>query len=192
MAKNEKKKTNPLLWFFFAVVIPILASASIIFLILHIAGVDVTGWAKDKAGSVPVLSGFITEEGALQEGEDIKQIGARVAEKDEEIEQLKAEIRELEATIDSLNQDIVKLENRNEQHTKPAAEEMEEETETASSISGSFKDMDSEQAALILQNMEDETALFILQSVSNKVRGEILEAMTPEAAANLTQLLIDN
>jgi flagellar motility protein MotE (MotC chaperone) len=189
--KNEQKKMNPLLWFLFAVIIPVMVAISILLIILNVAGVDVSGWTKDKVSSVPVLSSFVSEDEESNVGEDTDQIQARVAEKDEEIEQLNEEIRGLETTIERLNQDIIKLENRNEQNTEQSNEN-EEENEAVSSISGSFKDMDSEQAALILQNMENETALSILQAVSNKVRGQILEEMDPEIAADLTQLLIES
>ncbi|GAB3793966.1 MotE family protein [Virgibacillus kimchii] len=188
--KNRKKKMNPVLWLLFAVIIPAIVVIGILLVILNVAGVNVSGWAKGQAGNIPVLSTLVggNEESAYDE--ESGYLEERIAEKDAEIESLNKEIRELETTIERLNQDIVKLENRNEE-TAVEAIELEEENDTALSISGSFKDMDSEQAALILQNMESDTALYILEAVSNKVRGEILEAMDPETAADLTQLLIE-
>ncbi|MFA1820673.1 MotE family protein [Virgibacillus oceani] len=189
--KNEKKKMNPLLWFLFAVIIPVGIVISILFIILNVAGVDVSGWAKDRVSSVPVLSKLVSEEETMTVEEDAQQTQARVAEKDAEIDQLQEEIRGLETTIENLNQDIVRLENRNEQNNESTNEE-EQASDPMSSMSGTFKDMDHEQAALILQNMDEETAISILNEVSNKVRGQILEAMDPEIAADLTQLLINS
>jgi flagellar motility protein MotE (MotC chaperone) len=187
--KTEKKKMNPFLRLLFAVIIPVMAAISILLIVLHLAGVDVTGWAEEQTGNIPVLSSFITDEEETKT--DNGQLQEKIAQKDEEIDLLNEEIRELEKTIERLNQDILKLEHRNEEDTASQVEP-EEENDTPSSISSSFKDMDPEQAALIIQNMERDTASFILQEVSNKVRGGILEAMDPEIAADLTQLLIES
>jgi septal ring factor EnvC (AmiA/AmiB activator) len=187
--KSEKKKMNPLLWFLFAVITPVMVALCLLLIILNVAGVDVSGWAKDKAGSVPFLSGFVFEE-ELTIAENKGQTQAKMEEKDAEIDRLLAEIRELETTVERLNQDIVRLENRNEQNNQ--ANEEEQASDAMPSISGTFKDMDHEQAALILQNMDEDTVITILNEVSNKVRGQILEAMDPEIAADLTQLLIDS
>src|SRR5699024_12438988 len=117
--KNEKKKMNPVLWLLFAVIIPVMVVLSLLLIILNVAGVDVTGWAKDKASHVPVLSGFVSqdEESAAEE-EEIGQLQERIAQKDAEIEQLNEEIRDMETTIERQRQDIIKLENRNEQKTE--------------------------------------------------------------------------
>jgi len=189
--KKEKKKMNPFLWFLFAVIIPLAVVISILLIILNVAGVDVSGWTKDRVSSIPVLSSLVPEDEENTVEEDTEQVQTRVAEKDAEIDQLQEEIRGLETTIERLNQDIVKLENRNEQNNDLPNEE-EHSSESTSSMSGTFKDMDNEQAALILQNLDEETAMSILNEVSNKVRGQILEAMDPEVAADLTQLLIDS
>jgi len=189
--KNEKKKMNPFLWFIFAIIIPAAIVISLLLIILNVAGVDVSGWAKDRASSVPVLSSFIPENDELTIEENTEEKQEIIEEKDADIERLQGEIRDLESTIDRLNQDILRLENRNEP-TNGQENEEEQASDTISSVSGSFKDMDQEQAALILQNLDEGTAISILNDVSNKVRGEILEAMDPEIAADLTQLLIDN
>jgi len=187
----KRKKMNPFLWFIFAIIIPAAIVISLLLIILNVAGVDVSGWAKDRASSVPVLSSFIPENDELTIEENTEEKQEIIEEKDADIERLQGEIRDLESTIDRLNQDILRLENRNEP-TNGQENEEEQASDTISSVSGSFKDMDQEQAALILQNLDEGTAISILNDVSNKVRGEILEAMDPEIAADLTQLLIDS
>src|SRR5699024_5850523 len=109
--------------------------------------------------------------------------------KDAEIETLTQEIINLEGTIEKLERDLLKLEKRN-----PDSEENEAEPEnevTVKQMSGSFKDMDPEQAALIIQGLDKEIAVSILKSMSNKVRGSVLETMDPEQAAELTEQIID-
>ena len=187
--KNKNKKMNPFLWFLIAIIIPILFALILAYIIFSMAGVNVSSWVKDKASTIPVVSSMIiTDEEKSLEHRNEKLVTA-LDNKDAEIETLTQEIINLEGTIEKLERDLLKLEKRN-----PDSEENEAEPEnevTVKQMSGSFKDMDPEQAALIIQRLDKEIAVSILKSMSNKVRGSVLETMDPEQAAELTEQIID-
>lgn len=193
--KEEKKKMKPILGLSFIIVIPIIVAVTLAIIIFAAAGVNVTDWAKEKGSTTPVISSFITtpEEEDIQREEERMQVA--MERKDTEIEELNQTVEDQESTIEQMEQEIVKLENNKDDSNGTNKQELaedEEEMDTVKTVSNSFKGMDKEQAALIIASLEVETAISILQEVSNDVRGEIMEEMEPEAAASLTQLLIDS
>ncbi len=199
MAKDNKKqqnKTNPILWFFFAIVIPFIVAITLTVIIFTVAGVDVAGWAKSTGNSIPVVSSMITTDKEKAEQRDEKKTKDIIASKDEKIAQLNQKVSNLESTIGQLEQEIVKLENRNSNEEKSESEAADEEAESGNesikAISSSFNEMDSQQAALIIENMEQDLAVGILKQIPNDVRGGIFEEMEPDLAAELTQLFVTN
>lgn len=191
MAKNNEKKTNPILMFLFAVVIPLFIVIAIVIVILNFAGIDVIGWVKDKANEVPVLSSVVTteEEAVVQQHEE------QLKAKDEQIEELEQQTEELQATIEELERELLYYENSYESLEDTSEEEESEEgneQRSQGTTASSFANMDSAQAAAILEEMPTEDTLIILQQVSNKVSGSILEAMNAETAAELAQRLLEN
>ncbi|MGP4065423.1 MotE family protein [Oceanobacillus sp. M65] len=191
--KTEKKKMNPFLWFLFAIVIPLLIAVVIAVIAFSMAGVNVMDWVKEKGSNIPVVSSLIES----PEGESVEQTSDQTSEqlaaKNEQIEQLNQQVQDMETTIDRLEEEAVILENRNKQNEATAEVEADSESENSSitTIASSFKDMDSEQAALIMQDLDNQTAVSILEEVSNKVRGAILAEMEPAKAADLTKIFID-
>ncbi|NAP00680.1 hypothetical protein FRY77_32395 [Halomonas sp. MG34] len=191
--KTEKKKMNPFLWFLFAIVIPLLIAVVIAVIAFSMAGVNVMDWVKEKGSNIPVVSSLIES----PEGESVEQTpdqtSEQLAAKNEQIEQLNQQVQDMETTIDRLEEEAVILENRNKQNEATAEVEADSESENSSitTIASSFKDMDSEQAALIMQDLDNQTAVSILEEVSNKVRGAILAEMEPVKAADLTKIFID-
>ncbi|MBM7598593.1 flagellar motility protein MotE (MotC chaperone) [Virgibacillus halotolerans] len=190
--KKEKKKMNPILWFLFVIIVPLLIILFLTIFILSIAGFSVLDWTKEKVEDVPIISALVTTEQEPMKDQEKNQMLDKLASKDEEIEQLNQEVEDLEATIEELEHEQAKLEGNSDsaEDTSDSLEDKQADN-PLKTASGSFKDMDSEQAALIIQNMEKETATAILEAVSPKVRGKIMEAMDPEKAAELTQLIID-
>ena len=188
--KNKNEKMNPFLWFLIVIIIPILFALILAYIVFSMAGVNVTNWMKDKASTVPVVSSLITtdeEKNSEQRNEKFK---TALDNKDAEIESLTQEIMDLEGTIEKLERDLLKSEKRNTDNAENETEP-EDEVITVKKMSGSFKDMDPEQAALIIQRLDKDIAVSILKSMSNKVRGSILEVMDPEQAAELTEEIID-
>lgn len=193
--KNKKEKRNPIVWFLFAIIIPLIVAVTLTIIIFSILGINVVDWAKKTGNNIPVISSLVPSEEAGNDEQKEAKTAASMAKKDKEIEQLKEETSNLKATIDQLEQDTVKLENKykSEQNAKDEGEaEEDQEKDTVKTVSASFKKMDKKQAALIFQSLDKEVAIVILKELSNDVRGNILEAMEPSLAAELTQQLVND
>ncbi|MFC4023149.1 MotE family protein [Oceanobacillus longus] len=192
---DDKKKMNPFLWFIFAIVFPLIIIITLVIVVMGVAGINVIDWAKEKGNTIPIISDVVTTD--EEKGIELEEQQAQAVneDKDNEILELNQHITDLEATINLLEQEILKLENN---QSVAGVEEEEESIEEGTGEQGvdavisSYEEMKSKQAASILQNMETEPALLILQEVSDEARGDILEAMDPETAAEFTQLLISN
>lgn len=194
MAKNnpKKKKMNPILWFIFAIILPLMIVSVIAVFILSIAGIDVLDWAKKKGSTVPVVSTFIKSD----EEEDLilqlERAEETIEKQKEEIEDLNLEIESLQSIKEQKEQDIVKLEKKLKSegdHTDPTS--VREPANSVKQTAASFRKMDQQKAAQIIQNLEKDAAIDILKQLSNDVRGKILEEMEPKLAAELTERLME-
>lgn len=192
---SQQNKMNPVLWFLFAIVIPIIIAASLTMIVLSAAGVNVMGWMKETGSNIPVVSTFVKTDEEIKNEELIEEMSATIASQKDEIEQLNQNIDDLEYTIEQLEQEITVLENR-DQHDEDLTEEnneqMNEADDTIKKLSASFRKMNKKQAALIFQDLDPEIAVSMLNELSNDTRGGILESMDPKKAAQLTQLYIDS
>ncbi|WP_047984880.1 MotE family protein [Ornithinibacillus californiensis] len=185
---EEKEKMNPFLWFLFAIVIPVIVAITLTAIVLAVAGVDVVGWAKNTGNNIPILSSMITTDEEARELEKKESIQAKLDKKDDEIAKLSEEKLTLESTVERLEQKITKL----ERDLDVAKQQPEEESnKTIKQISSSFKEMKSEQAALILEQLDTGAAFIILSEMSNEDRGLIMENMKPESAANIAKRFIN-
>ncbi|TRM12402.1 hypothetical protein FH966_12260 [Lentibacillus cibarius] len=182
---DQKKKSNPLLWFLFAIVLPFITVAIIAVIAFTIAGVDVAGWAKQTGSNIPGVSKMIDMDQEQREQHGNEELQEEVANKEDEVKALNRQIADLKSTIDEMEQKMEKLKNKNK--TLSEKEKSPSRTDYIQAISSSFTDMDNERAAQILQNMEQPLAITILENLSSDVRGEILEAMAPDTAADITQ-----
>ncbi|GGB30305.1 hypothetical protein F3157_13285 [Virgibacillus dakarensis] len=188
-----KQKTNPIVWFLFAIVIPVIVAITLAIIIFTLAGVNVIDWVKNTGNNIPVISSFVTtdEEKNLQQTEE--KMKAALEKKDEKIEELTQNVNDLEATIDKMEQEKLKLENRTtSDELDGSTTEQESENDTVKTISSSFKEMDPKQAALIFQKLDSDMAISILKELSNKARGKIIAEMDPETAAKLTKMFINS
>lgn len=194
MEKSKKKSMNPFLWIVFAIIIPLIIVSTLTVFILNMAGVDVTGWFKNTASNIPVVSNFITTEEEQAVEDEIKKLTEMIEEKDLEIARLQTISEDLEMTISRLNQQILKLENEIASRDELAEQEEElevENNESLKQIVSSYESMKTKQAAIIIQNLENDLAIDILKELPNDRRGKILEAMDPERVAELTKLFVN-
>ena len=60
--QTNKKKTNPVLWVLFAIIIPLIIVIILIGVVLGVAGFNVIDWAKEKGSDIPVVSSFVSTE----------------------------------------------------------------------------------------------------------------------------------
>lgn len=191
LEKQEKGKMNPLVWFLFAIVVPVIVAITLAVIIFTVAGIDVMDWAKNTGNKIPVISSMITTDEEARSESKEENFQSSISKKDEQIEQLQAELNDKEATIEQMEQDIAKLENKSKTDDESKQQE-DDEKNAIKTVSSSFRNMDKEKAAAILENMDETSAVDLLNGMSNDVRGGILEAMDPEKAANLAQLLMNN
>lgn len=184
---KEKERMNPFLWFLFAIIIPGIIAITLTMIVLAVAGVDVVGWMKNTGNNIPVLSSMIVTDEEKRELERKENIQQQLAKKDETIEQLSAEKTALEGTISRLEKKIETL----EEDLAEARKEKEEQPDpTMVQIASSFMEMDSKQAATILEQLEKDAAFLILKELPNDSRGLILASMSPDIAADITKMFI--
>ena len=190
MVKEKKQRRHPILLFVFAVVIPLIIVIALTIAVLSFAGVDAIGWMKDKGGTMPVVSSLIT---SIEEEESEKKLARAnetIAMQKEELDDLTREITSLEDIIDQQEIDIKRLENRtiDEEENEENEGENNDEVKQASS---SFRKMEPENAAQIIQNLDKNTAVSILSNLSGDVRGKILAEMESKNAAELTEEMLN-
>src|SRR5690625_616730 len=191
MAKENKlkkeKKGNRIVWFIFAIVIPVIIALFIAVLGLSIAGIDVVGSMKEKASTVPVVSSFVKtdEDKALEK--QLEKANETIETQKEEITELTKEVKSQEEIIHDLELDITRLENRNKSEENLAGDSNTEgsDMEEVKKVASSFRKMEPEKAAKIIQNLEKNIAVDVLANLSGEVRGNILAEMEPKIAADL-------
>lgn len=189
--KNKTEKTNPLIWFIFAIIIPIIVAGTLAIIIFSIAGFDTLGFMKSIGNKTPVISSIISsDEDKTKKKEELNTEGIIDKENENEmIQQLQEENEKLQARVKELEKENLKIEKTQESLENKEDKKEPENTEVQQFV-GSFKDMEPNQAAQIIKNMNENTAISILKEMPNKVRGGILEAMDAKTAASLTQKLL--
>lgn len=196
--KNQNKtKSNPILWFLFVIVVPLIVALTIITVIFTVAGFNVIDWAKNTGNNIPVLSSVISTDEEDNKQQTEQTFKDKLTKKDKKIDELKKNVTNLEETVEQLEQEIAKQEN-----AEPTTEMKEEETEKDSveekknsqllSMTASFEQMDPEQSALILQGLEESMVIEILKGLPEDVRAGILESMEPEKAAQYTKAYLSS
>ncbi|HLR72494.1 MAG TPA: hypothetical protein VK085_13820 [Pseudogracilibacillus sp.] len=186
MKENKKKKLNPFLFFIFAVVIPLIIVGVITVVILSIAGFDTFGWMKEKGSTMPVVSSFVMSKEDEEIENKLGKANETIELQKEEMNELTNEIASMEGIIDELEMEIKRLENRtvDDENDNENDAEINDEVKQASA---SFRKMDPEKAATIIQNLDKNMAVQILSKLSGDVRGNILAEMEPKNAAELTE-----
>ena len=190
MNSKHKKRSNPILWVVFAIVIPIMIVIALIIAALSFAGFEVMDWIKDKGRNIPVVSKMIPDEETGPSLElVIEDLETDIAVKNADLKLIEKENEDLHGTITQLEEKVKHLE------AKVAASDLPEGTATEEKdmlkeLAASFRTMEGKQAAQILEKMSHQEAATILAQVSSKVRGSILGAMDPEIAAKLTKNML--
>lgn len=186
--KNQaNKKRNPFVILIFAVILPVILAGVLAFFVLSFAGFDVSGWMKEKGQNVPVISSMIKTDEEKDIERKLNNALETIDAQKERLEEYEKEIESMEDIIEELELENKKLQNRTKDEDEDG--EKAEQTEDVKQAASSFRKMDPEKAAPIVQNMDDAIAVEILASLSGDVRGDILAEMDPKKAAELTTLL---
>lgn len=189
--EENKKKTNPILWTLFAIVIPLMIVSVIAVFVLSLVGVDVTGWMKEKGSNIPVVSSLVTTDEEKDLKRQLEQANETIESQAEEIEALNQEIEHLEGIIEDLELDMERIENRNESEESLLEDSDLTDEEEMKRVASSFRKMDPEDAAQIIQNLDQTNAIAILSNLSGDVRGDILAEMEPRQAAEIMTAMMN-
>lgn len=189
--EENKKKTNPILWILFAIVIPLMVVSVIAVFVLSLVGVDVTGWMKEKGSNIPVVSSLVTTDEEKDLQRQLEQANETIESQAEEIEALNQEIEHLEGIIEDLELDMERIENRNESEESLLEDSDLTDEEEMKRVASSFRKMDPESAAQIIQNLDQTNAIAILSNLSGDVRGDILAEMEPRQAAEIMTAMMN-
>lgn len=196
MAKNKEekknKKLNPFVRIIFVFILPLIVAIVLAVFVLSFVGIDVVGWSKDKAQNIPVISSFIKTDEEKELNNKLDRANETISSQQELIDDLKQEVESLKAIRDDNELEIKKMQNelQSENATQNTDAVIEEDLD-AKKLAGSFRKMDKEQAAKIVESMDLSTAILLLSNVSGTVRGEILEKMDPKIAANIMENMVD-
>ena len=193
--QTEKKKMNPILWFLFAIVIPLIIVLIIIAVILSFSGFNIVDWVKKTGSNTPVISHLVTSQEEDQLAEELERLNQELQSRNEELDQLNTLNTNLEATIEELETELTKQEAtisryESENHVDSDSEEIESEV-SLKNLAKTFEEMKPVRAADILSNMTQEEVILILKELSDDVRGGILEAMDAELAANIASEMLN-
>lgn len=187
--KQENKKMNPFVKFLFMIVLPLLVAGILAVIVLSFVGIDVIGWSKEKLNDVPVVGQMIKTDEEQELSRKLATANDTIRSQREEIEQLKQQIEDLQAQVEEYEMELTKLENEEESAEQLDAESETAEVEEIKQLASSFRKMDKEQAARIVENLDTTTAVLLLSNISANIRGEILEQMDPQIAARLMQTM---
>lgn len=194
---NENQKASPILWFLFAIVIPIIVALTLTVIMLSVAGVNVADLAKNAGSHIPGVSSLITTDEKKQAEQKEGNAKDVIKQKDEKIDELERNVADLETTVEDLELEAEKDENSTSDKLQDDMDKDTDEKEngkqqdSTTSIAASFKDMQPGKAASIFEKLDEDKALTILDKLSNKARGDIFQEMEPELAATLTKKLMD-
>ncbi|HLR16128.1 MAG TPA: hypothetical protein VK144_09895 [Bacillota bacterium] len=191
--QQTEKKPNPIVWFFFAILIPVIVAIIITVVILSIAGVDVGAWAKETGSNIPVVSNFVKTDEEIALEDTREQHNKAMEGKEQEISELQNIVDEQTNTIETLTQEALKLEQqiKSSEHLDFEEDIDVDRDETIKEMASSYRKMNAKQAAKIIEKMERSIALDLLHELSNDVRGKIIEEMSEEKAIEITEQYIN-
>lgn len=193
---KEKKKLNPILWFLFAIVFPLIIVLTLTIFILSLANISVLDWVAEKGSNVPVISSVVKTKDEKLTEEKLAESKTKVTEQKEQLSSLTAEVTSLKLSNEELTALLVrekeKFEKLSEEVSVPPQVVEEAEVETGEVAVASFRKMEPASAAKIMEDLDRQSAATILAALSGKVRGVILAEMNPTIAADLTEIILDN
>ena len=188
MSAYKEKNRSFFFWLFFGVLLPIFIVGIIAIAILSMAGVDVGGIAKEKLNGIPVITSFMTSDEEKQLSQKLEKAKATISTQKETISDLEKDVSSMKKNIDELELDL-KKQQKNEA-TDPNVETEPDEEEEIKKAASSFRKMDPEKAANIIQQLETIEATQILSSLPGEVRGDILAEMDAKEAATLMEFMM--
>lgn len=194
---TEKKKLNPVLWFLFAILLPLIIVIAITIFALSLANISVLDWVAEKGSNVPIVSSVIKTKDEKVTEQKLAESDLKIAEQKEQLSELNAEITSLKLENEDLTQllaiekeKISKIEENVNTESSPLI--TDEDIDDMAVAVASFRKMEPKNAARIVEDLNRDSAALILSELSGKVRGAILAEMEPAIAADITEIILDN
>src|SRR5690625_4444893 len=141
--KRDSKQRNPIVLFLFAIVFPLIITLGLAFIVLSVAGVNVTGWVKDKGANIPVVSTFVSSDEEIELERKLEKARETIEEQNAQLDDLNNEITSLENIVEELELENKKLKNR-ESDSEDNGTKQEANNEEIKQAAASFRKMDPE------------------------------------------------
>jgi len=173
---NTKKKKSPLI--LMTVVLFVIAASLALIFFLNIGNV--------RSIIVAIFTPEALEEAVSEQDQREAQIRDEIIRLNAKEDELDARENQLDLQVSNLNIRLSELEIRI-QENDALKELLSPQVEDILKIAGMYKNMESEQAAMILSRMDNlEKVILILRNIGDEKSGEILGLIEPERAAALT------
>lgn len=191
MALEEKsakvEKAGKVQWFLLVILVPFVFAIMLGLIIMTIAGVNVFDKAQQIGSNIPVISSVIPKDEASLEEQQLE-LKAELENKTALVNQLEGDIASKEKTIENLNSKIAELTTQ----LSEKDDQKKNREEVLQKLSTSFKEMEPDEAARIMENLDQNVAISVLEKLPDKERGLIFAEMNPEQAANLTSAFVNS
>jgi flagellar motility protein MotE (MotC chaperone) len=194
--ENNKQEYGKFQWFFFVILIPTIFTATLVLVILSVAGFDVLGKTKTLIAEVPVIEKLFKDDKqetttdaevavkeATQQKDEKEKLEKTIEEQSSIIGALENDVMIKEKEIQNLNQEINSLETQIEEINNAKSENKSKD------IAKLYDNMTSKKAAEIIPNLNEADAMLILTSLDDKQVADILTKMTVDDAVKYTNLL---
>ncbi|MBO1510410.1 MotE family protein [Metabacillus bambusae] len=194
--ENNKQEYGKFQWFFFVILIPTIFTATLVLVILSVAGFDVLGKTKTLLAEVPVVEKLFKDDKqetttnaeadlkeAIQQKDEKEKLEKTIEEQSSIIGALENDVTIKEKEIQNLNQEINSLESQIEEINNAKSENKSKD------ITKLYDNMTSKKAAEIIPNLNEADAMLILTSLDDKQVADILTKMTVDDAVKYTNLL---
>jgi flagellar motility protein MotE (MotC chaperone) len=194
--ENNKQEYGKFQWFFFVILIPTIFTATLVLVILSVAGFDVLGKTKTLLAEVPVIEKLFKDEKletttdaeadvkeATQLKDEKEKLEKTIEEQSSIIGALEKDVTIKEKEIQNLNQEINSLESQIEGINNTKSENKSKD------IADLYDNMSSKKAAELIPNLNEADAMLILTSLDDKQVADILTKMTVDDAVKYTNLL---
>ncbi|MGB9779298.1 MotE family protein [Caldanaerobacter sp.] len=139
-----------------------------------------------KLSSIPFLKGVVSP--SVREDKDaiIGKLNEEIQRKEAIISENEQKIKEQEAQIESLKKEIEELKSEN----LLLKQQFESRQNSLKDIATYYQNMDPQRAAEILGNLSDQEIINVLITMNKDSASKILEALKPEKAAKITNILL--
>lgn len=194
--ETKEREYSTFQYFIFVFLIPLIFTLTAAFVILKVAGVDMSKETKKIASHIPYVNSLVKEDSSLSEKEQLKNKVVKLSEANKETQQ---ELSRLKSQSDEKDQRITNLRIEAEKLRQQIKDQQEQNNSNIDSIAekkslskklfSSYEEMQPKHAAQIISNLSDEEAFYILSNINKEAVTNILSNMEVGKAAKFTSMM---